>query len=48
MMNKVSNNKTKMILMDKIVKKRKIKNQKKQKRKSINYKVKSIKTILMK
>ena len=48
MMNKVSNNKTKMILMDKIVKKRKIKSQKKPKRKNVNYKVKSIKTILMK
>ena len=48
MMNKVSNNKTKMILMDKIVKKRKIKSQKKPKKKNINNKDKNIKIILMK
>lgn len=47
-MNKLSNNKTKMILMVRIVKKRKIKSQKKPKKKNINYKDKSMKTFLMK
>jgi len=47
-MNKVSNNKTKMIIKNKIVKKRKIKSRKKPKKTNINYKDKNIKIILMK